>query len=399
MCPRNMKDRVMNRIGELDQVNLQNFIQMISKEHRFLSSLFDSLQEAILVISPAHTILYHNVAAQEFLGLPENASALPVEKLLPGLNLSLLLSDSGIGSRKSMRQELELTYPEHRIVQMYALPIDREDAPYALILNDITATMERAASVAETERSKAVSILAAEVAHEIGNPLNSLYLHLQFLQRLLKNPDPNLADAAQEVAEARSEVERLDAIINQFLHALRPGKPVFETLDLKSLVLDSLNFMRQEITDRKIQLEFYWGENVPQIKGDANQLKQAFYNLARNAMQAMPAGGRLTIRCSADDNFVMLSVSDSGCGIKPENMQKIFRPFFTTKNAGTGLGLMIVERIVREHGGSLAVDSRENAGTTFTISLPRRFRLVRGLPAPAEQNEQNDIQSKEARSE
>ena len=386
MCPRSMKDRVMNRIGELDSVNLQNFIQMISKEHRFLSSLFDSLQEAILVISPAHTVLYHNAAAQEFLGLPENASALPVEKLLPGLNLNLLLSDSGIGSRKSMRQELELTYPEHRIVQMYALPIDREDAPYALILNDITATMERAADMAESERSKAVSILAAEVAHEIGNPLNSLYLHLQFLQRLLKNPDANHADAAQEVSEARSEVERLDAIINQFLHALRPGKPVFETLDLKSLVLDSLNFMRQEITDRKIQLEFYWGENVPQIKGDANQLKQAFYNLARNAMQAMPAGGRLTVRCSADDDFVMLSVSDSGCGIKPENMQRIFRPFFTTKNAGTGLGLMIVERIVREHGGSLAVDSRENAGTTFTISLPRQFRLVRGLPAPAENN-------------
>ena len=387
MCPRTMKDRVMNRIGELDSVNLQNFIQMISKEHRFLSSLFDSLREAILVISPAHTVLYHNAAAQEFLGLPENASALPVEKLLPGLNLNLLLADSGVGSRKSMRQELELSYPEHRIVQMYALPIDREDAPYALILNDITATMERAADMAESERSKAVSILAAEVAHEIGNPLNSLYLHLQFLQRLLKNPDANLADAAQEVSEARSEVERLDAIINQFLHALRPGKPVFETLDLKSLVLDSLNFMRQEITDRKIQLEFYWGENVPQVKGDANQLKQAFYNLARNAMQAMPAGGRLTVRCSADDNFVMLSVSDSGCGIKPENMQKIFRPFFTTKNAGTGLGLMIVERIVREHGGSLAVDSRENAGTTFTISLPRQFRLVRGLPAPADHNE------------
>ena len=399
MCPRTMKDRVMNRIGELDSVNLQNFIQMIAKEHRFLGSLFDSLQEAILVISPAQTVLYHNAAAQEFLGLPENASALPVEKLLPGLNLNLLLSDSGIGSRKSMRQELELTYPEHRIVQMYALPIDREDAPYALILNDITATMERAATEAETERSKAVSMLAAEVAHEIGNPLNSLYLHLQFLQRLLKDPDANLADAAQEVSEARSEVERLDAIINQFLHALRPGKPVFETLDLKSLVLDSLNFMRQEITDRKIQLEFYWGENVPQIKGDANQLRQAFDNLARNAMQAMPAGGRLTIRCSADDNFVMLSVSDSGCGIKPENMQKIFRPFFTTKDAGTGLGLMIVERIVREHGGSLAVDSRENAGTTFTISLPRRFRLVRGLPAPAERNDGKEDKNKEGSTE
>ena len=396
MSPKNMKDRVMNRIGELDEVNLQNFIQMLSKEHRFLDSLFDSLQEAILVISSAHTILYHNAAAREFLGLPDNLASIPVEKLLPGLNLDLLLSDSRLGSRKSMRQELELTYPEHRIVQMYALPIDREDAPYALILNDITATMERAASEVESERGKAVSMLAAEVAHEIGNPLNSLYLHLQMLQRLLKRPEPDVADAAQEVDEARAEVERLDAIINQFLRALRPGRPVFEPLDLKSLVLESLNFMKQEITDRKIQLEFYWGENVPQINGDPGQLKQAFYNLVRNAMQAMPAGGRLTIRCSADDSFVMLSVSDSGCGIKPENMQKIFKPFFTTKNAGTGLGLMIVERIVREHGGALAVDSRENEGTTFTISLPRRVRLVRGLPAP---DVRKQIPTKEGQSE
>jgi len=382
MSPKKMKDRVIDRIGELDEVNLQNFIQMLSKEHRFLDSLFDSLQEAILVISSAHTILYHNAAAKEFLGLPDKLASIPVEKLLPGLNLDLLLADSRLGSRKSMRQELELTYPEHRIVQMYALPIDRDDAPYALILNDITATMERAASEVESERGKAVSMLAAEVAHEIGNPLNSLYLHLQMLQRLLKCPEPDVADAAQEVDEARAEVERLDAIINQFLRALRPGRPVFEPLDLKSLVLESLNFMKQEITDRKIQLEFYWGENVPQVNGDPGQLKQAFYNLVRNAMQAMPSGGSLTIRCTADDAFVMLSVTDSGCGIKPENMQKIFKPFFTTKNAGTGLGLMIVERIVREHGGALAVDSRENAGTTFTISLPRRVRLVRGLPAP-----------------
>ena len=382
MSPKKMKDRVIDRIGELDEVNLQNFIQMLSKEHRFLDSLFDSLQEAILVISSAHTILYHNAVAKEFLGLPDKLASIPVEKLLPGLNLDLLLADSRLGSRKSMRQELELTYPEHRIVQMYALPIDRDDAPYALILNDITATMERAASEAESERGKAVSMLAAEVAHEIGNPLNSLYLHLQMLQRLLKRPEPDVADAAQEVDEARAEVERLDAIINQFLRALRPGHPVFEPLDLKSLVLESLNFMKQEITDRKIQLEFYWGENVPQVNGDPGQLKQAFYNLVRNAMQAMPSGGSLTIRFTADDSFVMLSVSDSGCGIKRENMQKIFKPFFTTKNAGTGLGLMIVERIVREHGGSLAVDSKENAGTTFTVSLPRRVRLVRGLPAP-----------------
>ena len=245
----------MNRIGELDSVNLQNFIQMISKEHRFLSSLFDSLREAILVISPAHTVLYHNAAAQEFLGLPENASALPVEKMLPGLNLNLLLSDSGIGSRKSMRQELVLTYPEHRIVQMYALPIDREDAPYALILNDITATMERAADMAESERSKAVSILAAEVAHEIGNPLNSLYLNLQ----LLEKPE-NLApgEAAEMIRDCKNEVERLDNILTSFLAAIRPGKPKFEAVDVRQLVLETLSFMQRELESRRITADCQW---------------------------------------------------------------------------------------------------------------------------------------------
>lgn len=377
-----LKNRVIDRIGELDPVSVQNFIQLLSREHGFLNSLFNSIQEAVLVVSSAHTILYHNAAAKKMLGLPDQYSLVPIEKILPGMNWNLLFGGAGDGKGASMRQELELHYPERRIVQAYALPVEREDAPYALILNDITESMNRAADHAESERSKMISLLAAGVAHEIGNPLNSLYLHLQFLQRLFADPDFDRAEASEELKDARGEVERLDAIINQFLRALRPGKPRLAPLDLKSLVLESLHFIRHEIADRKIQLDFYWDENVPRVNGDAVQLKQAFYNLVKNAFQSMPSGGHLSVRCSADDSFVMLSVSDSGRGIAKEDREKIFQPYFTTKPGGNGLGLMIVERIVREHGGSLALDSEPGQGATFTISLPRLTRIVRGLPAP-----------------
>ncbi len=382
MNPKKIKERVIGRINELDSVNLHNFVQMLSKEHGFLDSLFNSIHEAVLLVSASHTILYHNAAAKKMLGLPDNFQTIQVERLLPGMNWNLLLNHADTGRNRTMRQELELNYPKRRIVDMYALPVERVDAPYALILNDITDTLDRAEGEAEQERGKIVSMLAAEVAHEIGNPLNSLYLHLQFLQREMKRDDFDKEEVIDELQSARSEVERLDSIINQFLKALRPGKPVFEPVDLKAIVLESLKFMQREIEDRKIQLGFYWEENVPRIDGDSNQLKQAFYNLVKNAMQAMTSGGELKIHCTADDSFVMLSVSDSGCGINRENMQKIFNPFFTTKTKGTGLGLMIVERIIRDHGGSLTIDSRENEGTTFIISLPRRYRFVRGLPPP-----------------
>ena len=255
-----------------------------------------------------------------------------------------------------------------------------------MILNDITSAMDKMSSSAESERSRLISMLAAGVAHEIGNPLNSLYLHLQYLQRLMDRDDVDRESAVEELVESRKEVERLDSIITQFLHALRPGKPNLQALDLKALVLESLNFMRHEITAREVKVEFLWAEDIPLVDGDAGQLKQAFFNLVRNALQSMQNGGLLRIRCAANEDFVSLSVTDSGSGISKEDLSRIFEAYFTTKQTGTGLGLMIVERIVREHGGSLSVDGggHDQTGATFTISLPRRDRKIKVLPAPGE---------------
>lgn len=372
--------RIVPKIKTLDPDSIHSFLQHFAREQDFLETLFNAIREGVIVLDSGRRVLYHNAAAKTLLGIPDDFSRLTIDKLLRGVNWDSILRESD--SARILRQELEIFYPRRRILQLYALPSADGDSRCTVILNDVTATLDKAHSEAETERGRLISMLAAGVAHEIGNPLNSLYLHLQFLRRLFDSEDFDRKSAEEELSEAKKEVERLDSIINQFLHALRPGKPRFQRLDLKGVVLESLNFMRHEITAREVKVEFTWGDAVPFISGDASQLKQAFYNLVRNALQSMPHGGSLRIRCDSNEDFVTLSVSDSGTGIASKTLPRIFESYFTTKDTGSGLGLMIVERIVREHGASLSVDSEPGAGATFTISFPRHERRVKILPAP-----------------
>lgn len=387
--PGSRLDRIIPKIKNLGTRDMRSVIELLSRERGFLETVFRTIREAVIVVDEDLHIVYHNNAAKEMLGLPDELSRLTMNKLLPGVNWATLLPSSvkSASSSSAMRQELEISYPSRRIVQFYALPLEGEEPRFVIILNDITQTLDRANFNAESEKASLISMLAGSVAHEIGNPLNSLYLHLQFFQRLLKGDELDRAELESEVDEARREVERLDMIIREFLHALRHERIEFQVIDLRALLLESLSFMRHEISSREVKVEFIWDNNVPFISGDPDKLKQAFYNLVKNAVQSMSNGGHLQIHCSADDDFVTLAVRDSGCGIRRENIGSIFKPYFTTKGAGTGLGLMIVERIVRDHGASLAVDSEEGEGTTFTISFPRREKMVKVLPPPEKHNE------------
>ena len=150
-------------------------------------------------------------------------------------------------------------------------------------------------------------------------------------------------------------------------------------LDIKQVVGETLGFLREEIEARAISISCDWPDTLPDIHGDAGQLKQAFYNLVKNAMQAMPDGGELGVRCAIDENYLSLAVSDTGDGIDPADMNEIFNPYFTTKERGTGLGLMVVERIAREHGAELDVESSQGKGTVFTIKFPLKSVKMRLL--------------------
>lgn len=373
--------RIVPKIKTLDPDSMHAILQHLARKQDFLETLFNTIREGVIVVDLERHVLYHNAAAKNLLGIPDDLSRLTIDKLLRNVNWDSILREDA-SSASILRQELEIFYPCRRILQLYAIPSASEDPRCTVILNDVTATLDKAHSEAETERGKLISMLAAGVAHEIGNPLNSLYLHLQFLQHLLANGKFDVQSAGEEIAESKKEVERLDSILNQFLRALRPGKPQFQRVDLKNVVLESLNFMRHEITAREVKVEFTWGDSLPVINGDPGQLKQAFYNLVKNALQSMPHGGSLGIRCNENDDFVTLAVADSGSGIGRKSLPRIFESYFTTKDTGSGLGLMIVERIAREHGATLSVNSEQNNGTTFILSFPKHSRTLKTLPPP-----------------
>ena len=368
-------EKIIEHMDHMDPRDLYTGINKLAEEKGFLENIFNTISEGIMVIDKRLKIKYRNSAATRMLGIPDDVSRLSVASFLKGVDWKALLEEKG----RSERHELEVLYPERRILRFYLVPHAKADC-VTVILNDITEDYVRAATRAESERSKLISMLAAGVAHEIGNPLNSLYLNLQLLERMLRGGKADLAEMAETVDTAKKEVERLDAIINQFLKALRPVKLYFKTTNLKDVLTESLNFMRHEIENRSVEVKFLWGNNIPPVQADEGQLKQAFYNIIKNAIQSMPHGGTLNISCERNgEGETVIEFSDTGKGIAPEDMSRIFNAYFTTKANGNGLGLMIVERIIRQHGARLSIESVKGKGTRFTVVFPVMESRVRVL--------------------
>ena len=192
---------------------------------------------------------------------------------------------------------------------------------------------------------------------------------------LFQNEKPSVFERAQVV-----EVARLDGIITNFLEAIRPSPPDLAETNLADVLAEVLRFQQREFADRGLAVEAENPATLPPVMADRNQLKQVFFNLTKNAMEAMASGGKLKIKSRADDDSVYLLFGDSGAGIKQEELSRLFQPYHTTKPGGHGLGLLIVQRIMREHGGQVGLESKEGVGTIVTLQFPRKDRRVRMLP-------------------
>ncbi len=385
----NFLDRIIERLDRLDPSSVQGYVLRLVRERGFLETVFNTIREGVMVIDHELGIHYCNPASQSLLGLPDDFSELRLDRFLRDVDWKRLMSADPAEWYRISMQEIEVYYPIHRYLKFYLVPYksehERDLFPMAIIiLHDVTDVHKDTAETIESQKVKAITMLAAGVAHEIGNPLNSLNIHLQLLgRRLAQTTDKVLAAEAKEFMDvATQEIERLDTIINNFLRAVRPVSPEMTRLRISQVLSEALGFMRREIEDRNILVEASWAENLPMIMGDADQLKQAFFNLIKNAVQAMPDGGLLRIGCKNGDEMLEISFADNGKGIPQEKLGRILEPYYTTRSDGTGLGLLIVDRIVRSHGGELGIDTVEGQGTVFTIRLPLQERKVRLLKAP-----------------
>lgn len=242
----------------------------------------------------------------------------------------------------------------------------RERIGSVLVLRDITEHRRLEEEIRRMDRLSSLGELSAGIAHEIRNPLSSVKLDAQLLARQLT------ADETQRkiVGNILDAIQKIEGVVKNTLSYARPEEPAFRFTELTRVIEQSLGVVRRSLDKAKVQVEFDPPARILPVFVDPNQVQQVFVNIFLNAIHAMPAGGRLSIAVRATTQTVDVRVADTGVGIAPQNLSKIFNPFFTTRSQGTGLGLSIVQRILERHRASIEVASRVGDGTTFLIRFP-----------------------------
>ena len=374
-------EKLLSRLDQIEPGEVQNLLARLVREKGFLQKVFEALQEGVMMLDVEGKIIFINRAACRFFGTEsEAAMGRKLGEVVRGLEWESMMA----GGKRTVNRDLEVFYPEQRYLNFYLSPINEEEEEemgHVMLVRDVTRSRAEAEQEVESEKLNALTLLAAGVAHEIGNPLNSLSLHLQLLGRRIRElPVGDQEPLEAHLETARDEIGRLDTILKQFLQAIRPSAPERKKENLHALLETTLMTLKPELESRGIKVSLDLAENLPQLELDGPQIQQALYNLLRNAYQALTSeGGEIEVESRFNDFEVVLSVKDNGSGISPEVMGALFEPFQTTKSAGTGLGLLIVRRILREHGGEIEVESAEGEGTTVMLFFPRADKRVRLL--------------------
>ena len=377
-------EKLIARLDRLSPRQVKNLVDRLGRERGFLENVFEALQEGVLILDPDGAVTFLNNAACGLFGLEAGAAVgQPLDTLVRGLNWSSL---TGPG-RHSVNRDLEVFYPENRFLNFYLSPLvedvngKEELLGYVMLVRDITESRRETEEAIESEKLNALTLLAAGVAHEIGNPLNSLGIHLQLLERKVNDLPPGDCEKLQEhLTTAHNEIQRLDSLLKEFLHAIRPASPLRKPGNLNLVLEDTLTLLAPELKEHNVSVHLDLADDMPSLLLDDNQLKQAFFNLLKNAYQALPgSGGEVHVESRFNEYEVVFSVRDNGSGISPEVMGSLFEPFRSGRKSGTGLGLLIVRRIVRDHGGEIEVESEEGQGTTVRLYFPvveKRVRLI-----------------------
>jgi signal transduction histidine kinase len=383
-------DKVLPLIDRVDRDRLAGILKALVHERDLLEKVFNLLGEGIVVADQRGKVTFANRAADSILlaGRGTLSGAILAEALadagLRALVAEALRSRHGILARE---MTVERPFPEH--LSATVVPIEDAEGRFdgaVFIFRVTTADLRKQERRAQLKRMQAFAFMAAGIAHEIGNPLNALDIHLQLIERrtrLLKGAGKK--ELVELLDVAKEEVKRLDGIVGKFLKAARTEEPPsFAEADLAAILDRTLDFMEPEMRRAGISVERRHAPFVPPVLCDADRIRQVFINLLRNAAQATPRGGSIKVGTGVERGQVTVSVADSGCGIPDDHLARIFEPYFTTKDGGSGLGLVIVERIVAEHGGDLIISSTPGEGTTIAVRIPVPARYGKLLPGGGE---------------
>jgi two-component system, sporulation sensor kinase E len=372
---RKFVERALAKFDKLDPDQIRMLVHDLAGEHDRLDAVLDSLGDGIIVADTGHRLVLVNKAAERLVPMKvRDAADVLVWDAIADEEIARFVERTLVGQESVVDREFTLERGTTPLILAFSVsPLVREGGISGTIVHveDVSEKRSREARLRRAESLASLTTLAAGVAHEIKNPLGSIGIHMQLIQKAMGSIDDERTDAIQEYVDVvNEEVERLNRIVVDFLFAVRPMNTTLEDRDLNPILQDLLDFVRYELEDAGIAIVAELDEDLPQLRLDEKYLKQALLNIVKNAISAMPDGGELTVSTRRQGDEVVLRISDTGEGMSEDVLNKIFEPYFTTKDFGSGIGLTLVYKIIKEHMGEISVVSQEGRGTAFTILFP-----------------------------
>ncbi|MDR2735534.1 MAG: PAS domain-containing protein [Puniceicoccales bacterium] len=365
----NSLDKLLEKAERLDKSTLVSLAKKFRSQRNFFSAIVDVIRDGIVIVDPRGSITFSNRSAVALLGLT-NSKNDNIFRYIPSVKIPV---DSSVSTT-----DVEINYPAKLTIKVCSIPFSEDSKNMRiLIMSDVTNEILLHKKEIEDERTSSVLLLAASIAHEIGNPLNSIHLQLELLEQIVKK-HPTNRQICESIKICQQEISRLNGIIKNFLQAIRPTPPVLGDLDVCDIIEAVIKLMHSELENANIALSLGLNEHI-KISADADQLKQMFFNVMKNALEAIGSDGQISIDMFSDEEFLKVQISDSGIGINPMNVGHIFDPFFTSKKNGNGLGMLIIQRILRAHNARMNISSLENRGTTVTIEFPLKTKRAKML--------------------
>jgi len=365
--------RALEKLDKMDIERIRAILWDLSSDNEVFQMVLDSMTDGVVVTDTENRVLMFNHSSERL--VPFTACDLTERILWEVIEDEEI---AGFIREKLERQEtvrdreFVMENGADRIVAYSIMPLVRDGSIQGSLLHleEVTEKKAKEARLRRAESLAALTTLAAGVAHEIKNPLGSISIHIQLMQKEMQGRQTIPTAKFREYLEViNEEVDRLNTTVVDFLFAVRPMDAKLTDQDINQIIQELIDFLKFELENANVGLELNL-RDVPEIRVDEKYIKHALINLIKNGLDAMPEGGTLSISTSLRNGSVVVEVADTGTGISEENVAKIFEPYFTTKDFSSGLGLTLVYKIIKEHNGEISLRSREGEGTAFVLTFP-----------------------------
>ncbi|MBR4629182.1 MAG: PAS domain S-box protein [Treponema sp.] len=384
--------RVSQKVSKLSDLQIKNLLDELSESSDMLDSIFQSIPTGLLIVSNSESnfrILKVNKAAERYIPFKLNpretaAESVPVWNTISDSDISDFLKGTFESKKTNVSDEFSVRSSGGiRFVDISISPFARKNELVGSIvrIEDVTEKRNQEILLHRMEAMAGLTNIAANVAHEIKNPLGAISIHIQLIQKAVKKsrerdgllPDPKFVENYLDVVN--SEIDRLNKIVVDFLMAVRPISVNLELVNPNSLLEAFVEFFKPEFTAKDVVLESDFCRNAPRILIDPKLFREVIVNFAQNSLAAIQnrftgSGGRISIQTRISDEKFVLRFSDNGSGMDNEVCARVFEPYFTTKANGTGLGMAMSYKIIKEFSGDIEVSSALGEGTEFVVTLP-----------------------------